>query len=154
VTGDRQKRELISGRTGVSLISTPLGRYRIMSYVVGVMLLVIFAVLPFQIWGSGSVSKTASSIEAVIGPIHGVLYLIYLVTVIEVVVRYRVGLWMFVGMVVAGWCPFVAFIAEHYVTRRLTSSDEYRRWARQDMPAGSPPGQSQPESRRRSPRQQ
>lgn len=148
MTGDQAKREVGSGRAGTSLISTPLGRYRIMSYVVGVMLLVIFAVLPFQIWGSGSVSKTASSIEAVIGPIHGVLYLIYLVTVIEVVVRFRVGLWMFVGMVVAGWCPFVAFIAEHYVTLRLTSSEEYQRWGRRDTPAGSPPGQSKPASGR------
>jgi integral membrane protein len=111
-----------------------------MAYVVGVMLLVIFAVLPFQIWGSGSVSHTASSIEAVIGPIHGVLYLMYLVTVIDVVVRYRVGLWMFVGMVVAGWCPFVAFIAEHYVTRRLTSGEEYRRWRSES--AGESSGQS------------
>jgi integral membrane protein len=122
----------------VSLLSTPLGRYRFMAYVVGVMLLIIFAVLPFQVWGSGDVSKTASSIEAVIGPIHGVLYLIYLLTVIEVVVRFRVGLWMFVGMVVAGWCPFVAFIAEHYVTRRLTSGDEYRRGRSRDIPASQP----------------
>ena len=55
-------------------------------------------------------------------------------TVIEVVVRYRVGLWMFVGMVVAGWCPFVAFIAEHYVTLRLTSGEEYQRWVLRTRP--------------------
>ena len=83
-----------------------------------------------------------------IGPIHGMLYLIYLVTVIEVVVRSGSGLWTFVGMVVAGWCPFLAFIVEHCVTRRLTSSEEYQRWGRRDTPAGSPPGQSKPASGR------
>ena len=76
------------------LLSDALLRYRIMSYVVGVMLILVFATIPFQ------------SIDSVLGPIHGVLYLIYLITVVNLLVVYRLGLWTFVGMVAAGWCPF------------------------------------------------
>jgi integral membrane protein len=92
------------------LLSDALWRYRIMSYVVGVMLILVFATIPFQ------------SIDAVLGPIHGALYLVYLATVVNLLYRYSVGLWSFVGMVVAGWCPFLAFVVERRVTRRLTSA--------------------------------
>jgi integral membrane protein len=96
-------------------------RYRVMAYVVGVMLIVVFATIPFD------------SVEAVVGPIHGVLYIVYLATVLQVVVQFRLKLWTFVGMVACGWLPFLAFIMERYVTRRL------QRMAAQV--AGEEPGQ-------------
>lgn len=88
----------------------PLHRYRIMAWVVGTMLIIVFASIPFQ------------SIEKVIGPIHGILYIIYLATVVNMLIVYRLGFWYFVGMVVAGWCPFVSFIVERLITRRLAAS--------------------------------
>jgi integral membrane protein len=88
--------------------SGALLRYRVMSYVVGTFLIAVFICIPFQ------------SVEEVIGPIHGFLYLLYLVTVLEVMIRMRVGLWTFIGMVCAGWCPGVAFVVERIVRRRLT----------------------------------
>jgi integral membrane protein len=91
--------------------SDTLFRYRVMSYVVGTMLIVLFIGL----------IPAINSMNKVVGPVHGVLYLVYLVTVVMVVLRYRLGLWTFVAMVVAGFCPFLAFIVEHRVTRRLTA---------------------------------
>lgn len=88
----------------------PLVRYRIMAWIVGVMLILVFATIPFP------------SIDAVLGPIHGVLYIIYLATVVNMLIAYRIGIWYFVGMVVAGWCPFVSFIVERKITRRLTGA--------------------------------
>ena len=85
----------------------PLHRYRIMAWVVGTMLIVVFAAIPFQ------------GVETVIGPIHGILYIIYLATVVNMLIVYRPGFWYFVGMVVAGWCPFVSFIVERLISRRL-----------------------------------
>ncbi|HET9077923.1 MAG TPA: DUF3817 domain-containing protein [Acidimicrobiales bacterium] len=87
----------------------PLLRYRIMAWIVGVMLIAVFATIPFP------------SIDAVLGPIHGVLYIIYLATVVNMLLAYRIGIWYFVGMVVAGWCPFVSFVVERMITRRLTA---------------------------------
>jgi integral membrane protein len=92
----------------VSWLTTPLGRYRIMAWVVGVMLIAVFVAIPFQ------------SVEKVIGPVHGVLYILYLATVVQMLVVYRLGFWYFVGMVVAGWCPFLSFVVERLVTRRLS----------------------------------
>ncbi|HET6963501.1 MAG TPA: DUF3817 domain-containing protein [Acidimicrobiales bacterium] len=87
----------------------PLVRYRIMAWVVGTMLIAVFVAIPFQ------------SVEKVLGPLHGVLYIVYLATVVNMLVVYRLGFWYFVGMVVAGWCPFVSFIVERLISRRLAA---------------------------------
>ena len=91
-------------------LSGILLRYRIMAYIVGVMLIVVFCTIPFQ------------GVEAVVGPLHGVLYILYLAAALHLVVRARLGLWTLVAMVTAGWVPFVAFIVERWVTRRVTAS--------------------------------
>jgi integral membrane protein len=90
-------------------LSSPLVRYRIMAWVVGVMLIAVFVTIPFP------------KVDAVLGPIHGVLYIVYLATVVNMLIAYRVGLWYFVGMVVAGWCPFVSFVCERLITRKLAA---------------------------------
>ena len=82
-------------------------RYRAMAYVVGVMLIVVFASIPFD------------SVERVVGPIHGALYIVYLATVLDLVRRARLGLWPTVAMVAGGWIPFLAFVVERWVSRRL-----------------------------------
>lgn len=94
----------------MSWLRDPLHRYRIMAWVVGTMLIVVFVAIPFQ------------GVEKVIGPLHGVLYIVYLATVVNMLIVYRLGFWYFVGMVVAGWCPFVSFIVERLITRRLTAA--------------------------------
>jgi integral membrane protein len=91
----------------VSWLRDPLHRYRVMAWVVGTMLIAVFVAIPFQ------------SVEKVIGPLHGVLYIVYLATVVNMLIVYRLGFWYFVGMVVAGWCPFVSFVVERLVSRRL-----------------------------------
>ena len=92
-------------------LSSPLIRYRVMAWIVGVMLILVFAAIPF------------GSVEAVLGPIHGVLYIVYLATVVNVLIAYRPGLWYFVGMVVAGWCPFLSFIVERLMSRRIAAEE-------------------------------
>ncbi len=79
-------------------------RYRVMAYIVGVMLIVVFVSIPFD------------SVEAVVGPIHGVLYILYLMAVAACGVRVRLKLWTFVAMVASGWLPFLAFVMECWVT--------------------------------------
>ena len=97
----------------MSWIRTPLGRYRVMAWVVGVMLIAVFIFL----------IPAVNKVDGVLGPIHGVLYLVYLITVVNLMVVYRLGFWYFVGMVVAGWCPFLSFVVERMVTRRLAGSE-------------------------------
>jgi integral membrane protein len=81
-----------------------------MAYVVGVMLIVVFVSIPFQ------------AVEKVVGFTHGMLYLVYLVTVLELVRRARLGFWTLVAMVCGGWVPFLAFFVERWVTRRVRTA--------------------------------
>jgi integral membrane protein len=95
----------------VNRLRDPLVRYRVMAWIVGTMLIAVFVVIPFQ------------SVEKVLGPIHGVLYIVYLATVVNMLIAYRLRPKYFIGMVVAGFCPFVSFIVERLVTRRLAAAE-------------------------------
>jgi integral membrane protein len=90
-------------------LSDPLWRYRIMAWVVGTMLILVFVGL----------IPAINSMDAVLGPIHGVLYIVYLATVVNMLITYRLNIWYFIGMVTAGWFPFVSFVVERMITRRL-----------------------------------
>jgi integral membrane protein len=87
-----------------------LARYRFMAYVVGVMLIVVFCAIPFD------------SVESVVGPVHGVFYIVYLITVLDVFVRWRLRLPTLLGMVAGGWVPFLAFVVERWVRGRLRAT--------------------------------
>ena len=88
-------------------------RYRIMAWVVGVMLLAVVA---------ATVLKYAADdpvwIERV-GPVHGFLYMVYLVTVIDLAFRVHWSALRTVWICVAGTIPFVSFFVEHRVTREV-----------------------------------
>jgi integral membrane protein len=90
-------------------VSGALLRDRIMAYIVGVMLIVVFISIPFQ------------AVEKVVGFTHGMLYLVYLLTVLDLVRRAHLRFWTFVAMVCGGWVPFLAFVVERWVTHRLTT---------------------------------
>jgi integral membrane protein len=100
----RNPRGNLSGTSGALI------RYRVMAYIVGVMLLVVFASIPFD------------SVEKVVGPIHGALYIVYLLTALDLVRRTRLGFWPLAAMVAGGWVPFLAFVVERWVSRRLTAA--------------------------------
>jgi integral membrane protein len=81
-----------------------------MAYTVGVMLIVVFCSIPF------------GTVEAVIGPIHGALYIIYLLAALNLVIRARLGWWTMLAMAAGGWVPFTAFVVEHWVAGRLRTA--------------------------------
>jgi integral membrane protein len=89
-----------------------------MAYVVGVMLLFVYFFIHI---GHGSIVgyHTSVRVESVIGPIHGALYIVYLLTVLQLWMRERLRVQMVVLMVTAGWLPFTAFVAERWVVRQL-----------------------------------
>jgi integral membrane protein len=90
-------------------LSRALLFYRVMAYVVGVGLIAVFVCIPFD------------SAEAVIGPVHGFFYIVYLLAALLLVVRARMPWWMWLLMATGGWVPFAAFFVERWVTRRLAA---------------------------------
>ena len=55
----------------------------------------------------------------VVGPIHGALYIVYLLAAIDLARRGRFTLLQMAAMIGAGFLPFLAFIIERSVTRRV-----------------------------------
>jgi integral membrane protein len=92
-------------------------RYRIMAYATGVLLVVlVFVAMPVKY--VDALGGDPRLVE-VIGPIHGWLYLLYLVTAFWLAVKAHWGLWFSVGVLLAGTIPFASFVAERKVVHRV-----------------------------------
>jgi integral membrane protein len=86
-------------------------RYRVMAYIVGVgLVILVFIGVPLQ-YGAG-----INIVEKVVGTLHGFLYIVYLLAVLDLVRRARLSFWALLAMVAAGLVPFVAFIVERRIT--------------------------------------
>jgi integral membrane protein len=89
-------------------------RYRVMAYIVGTGLLVlVFVGVPLQ-YGAD-----VPQVAEIVGPIHGFLYIVYLLAAVDLARRARFTLLQMAAMIAAGFLPFLAFIIEHRVMRRL-----------------------------------
>ena len=87
-------------------------RYRVMAYIVGTgLVILVFVGIPLQVAGH-------KGVVSIVGPIHGFLYIVYLLAALDLVRRARLSFWYMLAMVAAGLVPFVAFIVE----RRITAS--------------------------------
>ena len=91
-------------------LRSPLDRYRLLAYIVGTGLVILFFVgVPLKHYGHPAVAKY-------VGIAHGFLYIVYLITVLELGLRYRLKPLRLLALASAGFVPFVSFIAEHYTT--------------------------------------
>lgn len=103
-------------------MNAALLRYRVMAYAIGIGLAVlVFVGIPLQIAGHNQVVQ-------IVGPIHGVLYIVYLVVALDLARRARFSFLEMLAMVAAGLLPILAFVVEHYMTKRV----------QEDMAAGVP----------------
>ena len=97
-----------------------LTRYRVIAYVVGVVLIVLVVIgMPLKYLADQPV------IVETVGPAHGFLYMVYLVAVFDLGRRGRWPLGRMALVMLAGTIPFVSFYAERVVTR----------WVRESAPA-------------------
>jgi integral membrane protein len=98
-------------------VQSALTRYRVVAYVVGVFLLILTLVaMPLKYIGNDS------TLVAVVGPIHGLLYMVYLVVAFDLSMRVRWPLRYTVLILLAGTVPFLSFVAERSVTRRVRAA--------------------------------
>jgi len=92
-------------------------RYRVMAFVVGTALLVLTAIVICQ-FGFGLKSQMKTP-EKIVAPLHGYLYLLYLVVAADLARRARWHLGRIVLVVCSGFVPFLAFIVEHRVYQQM-----------------------------------
>ncbi|HUZ08859.1 MAG TPA: DUF3817 domain-containing protein [Acidimicrobiales bacterium] len=98
----------------MSGIEGALLRYKVMAYVVGIgLLILVFVGVPLQ-YGAD-----VPQVAQIVGPIHGFLYIVYLLTAVDLARRARFTLLQMLAMVAAGFLPFVAFIIERRVEVRV-----------------------------------
>ncbi|MFY1695364.1 MULTISPECIES: DUF3817 domain-containing protein [unclassified Solwaraspora] len=93
-------------------MSGALIRYRLIAYVVGVVLILLMVVgMPMKYLFHDAV------VVETIGPAHGFLYMVYLVAAFDLARRANWSLGRIVAIMLAGTVPFVSFWAERVVSR-------------------------------------
>lgn len=100
---------------------TAVVRYRVAARVVGVALVVLVAVaMPLQLAADEPV------LVHILGPVHGMLYLVYLATVLDLGRRVRLSGWQLAAMVGAGLIPFLTFVVEHRIVADVSEKSQVR----------------------------
>ncbi|OHV47145.1 hypothetical protein BCD48_20415 [Pseudofrankia sp. BMG5.36] len=95
-------------------IAKALTRYRTLAYIVGVVLVTLVLVaVPLKY------AADTPQLVQTIGPIHGVLYIVYLLVTFDLATKTRLPFRRAVLVMLAGTIPFVSFIAERSVTREV-----------------------------------
>jgi integral membrane protein len=90
-----------------------LTRYRIIAWIVGVVLIVLVVVgMPLKYLGDNA------TVVAAVGPFHGFLYMVYLIAVFDLSRRVHWPIGRMLLVMLAGTIPFFSFWAERTVTRK------------------------------------
>jgi integral membrane protein len=85
-----------------------------MAYTVGVMLiLLVFLGMLLKYWAGDE------AVVGVVGPLHGFLYIVYLLAAADLFRRIHWPFAQLIWVILAGLVPFVAFVVERGVTRRV-----------------------------------
>ncbi|TFV92101.1 DUF3817 domain-containing protein [Blastococcus sp. CT_GayMR20] len=105
-------------RDSEQAITAALGRYRVMANVVGVLLILLVVVaVPLKYFADMPTAVT------VLGTAHGWLYALFFLSAVDLALRARWSLKGTVLTVLAGTVPFLSFLAEHTVTRKMRAGE-------------------------------
>ena len=97
-------------------LAGPLLRFRILAYVVGVMLLALVTAMGFKY-----LDDQPRGVE-IIGPIHGFIYAVYLAFALDLAIKARWSVRGTLLVLIAGTVPFLSFVAERTVTRKVRAN--------------------------------
>ena len=96
-------------------MSAAVLRFRVIAYVVGAFLLALFVVaMPLKYFAD------QPTLVAIIGPVHGFLYMVYLLVAFDLAVRAKWSFGRTVLVLLAGTIPVMSFVAERKVTAWTT----------------------------------
>ncbi|SDJ02059.1 integral membrane protein [Frankineae bacterium MT45] len=105
-------------------------RFRIMAFATGtVLVLATFVALPLQWWAGQRLLAEITWIG------HGYLYLLYVAATLDLAIKLRWHPVRVLLIMAAGTIPFMSFVAEHYVVKRIRTTLEAGAPAKQVAPA-------------------
>ena len=119
-------------------VRTSFARFRIASIVEGIALLVLVAimVMRYGVYGGEglftSTSATWDQISSVWSPIHGLIYMVYVILAFDLWMRMRWGLPRMLLLMFFGVVPVLSFFGERW-THQQVESDLSRRPTLQDQ---------------------
>jgi integral membrane protein len=94
-----------------------LVQYRVMAYTTAVLLIIlVFVGVPLQLAAGQRV------VVSVVGTMHGLLYIVYLIAAFRLTFKLRVPIWQTALVLLAGTVPFAAFFAERKMSRRFDAA--------------------------------
>ena len=102
-------------------IDAVLLRYRVMAYVVGLLLIILVLVgvpLKYLAAAGSSAQETGEWITSYLGVLHGWLYMIFLVAAAMLARRARFPLGFTALVLILGTVPILSFAGERMATRR------------------------------------
>jgi len=105
-------------------VNVTLLRYRVMAYVVGVLLIVLVVVgvpLKYLTDEGTDPQETGEWITSYLGVAHGWLYMVFLITAVLLARRARFPIGFTVMVLVLGTVPFLSFVGERLATARARS---------------------------------
>jgi integral membrane protein len=86
--------------------------YRVMAYVTGVVLIVLCVLAIAQAFTSDA------AVVNVVGTVHGLLYIVYLLVSYPLTRRLRLAAWPTVAVLLAGTIPVMTFVVERRISHR------------------------------------
>jgi integral membrane protein len=107
----------------VKAVRSALLRYRVMAYVVGVLLAILIGVgMPLKYLSDNQyLIAIGTSINTVLGIAHGWLYMALLITAVDLGRRVRWTWKRLLSIALAGTVPFLSFVAERFATRDVNA---------------------------------
>lgn len=97
-------------------VTGALARYRVMAYVVGVGLLALcFSMIMEYVFKQDQYT-------AIVGPVHGFLYIVYLVATADLALKARWSVKGTILVMLAGVVPLFSFFAERRVTHKVRAN--------------------------------
>jgi integral membrane protein len=110
MAGDR----MAPARDSEQAIAAALQRYRVMANVVGVLLILLIVIaVPLKYLAGMPTPVT------ILGTAHGWLYALFFLSAVDLALRAKWSLKGSIVTLIAGTIPFLSFVAERTVTRKM-----------------------------------
>lgn len=98
--------------------NSALTRFRLLAVLCGVnLLLLMFGYMPAK-YAFDAIENNKWLIFIPIA--HGYLYIVYILTVLQIGVQKRMSFWTIIALIAAGTLPFASFVAERKVVKKYS----------------------------------
>lgn len=94
------------------MLKTAIGRLRVIGILEGLSFLVLLLIaMPLKYWAD------SPQMVAIVGSLHGLLFVLYILAVIHVTIKHRWSFWKFAAACAASVLPFGPFVVDRKLLR-------------------------------------